>query len=163
MEISNLELEELRGGLGRLRSHKAEPLDPEPKKLACVILADRVGHALRRIRDACDSLDEATATLADTHAMRDRDGKAIAVIGQGGEAIGIQIGDVSAFNRGRRSLLKERKTIPGLSAITYDLLLQAGVPIDGELVQGLGDFLIGEPPAIEGVGSPAVVAVGGAK
>lgn len=162
MEISNLELQELRLGLVRLRTHKAEPTDPESKKVACVILADRVGHALRRIRDACDSLDEATATLADDHAMRDREGKVISVIGENSEAVGIQIGDVAAFNRGRRALLKEKKTIPGLAEISYDLLLQAGVQIDGELVQALGDLLTGEPPSIDGVGEPAVVAVGGA-
>lgn len=148
MKISNIELEELRVGLVRLREHKAEATSSFAKRAACAIVADRVGHALRQIRDACSALDEATEEIVMRHAVRDREGEIVPIIGPLGQVVGTQIKDIPSYSKERRPLLREEKEIPDLKAITYELLWQAEVPVDGELVQALGAFLDGDPIAV---------------
>jgi hypothetical protein len=144
-EISNLELSELREGLAKLAKFKFDASDPPEKKAARQLVASRVGRALRELRNALENFDDRNSDIVMSHARRDEQNQPIPMLDDFGAVTGVEIKDMRAFSEDRKPLLREKVQIPTLLGIDYALLEKADIPIDGDLVAQLGDFLSGEP------------------
>lgn len=145
MEVTNLELTELRDGLQQLAQHKFDAGDPPEKKAARQIVASRVGRALIELRNALENYDERNNDIVMRHASLDSRGQPVQSLDDKGRPIGIEIRDMRAFTEDRKPLLKERVSIPDLKGIDYELLRRADISIDGETAARIGAFLSGEP------------------